>query len=556
MTAPALLIIDDQPVMGDEQTTMEALQTTNHRPAPAAELLRVLLVEDDAEDARRIVRELTRAGIEATVRQVQTALDMEQALLDDHCDVVIAEYQLPQFGAPAALRTLQRSGRDVPFIVVSRAMGEETAVEVMRAGAHDFMIKGTLTRLGAVLRRELEEAHERQRGREIEADLRVSQARLALLVEGVQDYAIGMIDPTGRIVTFNSAARHILGVEVQALLGQPYTSLFAGSPVETSLPSQLLDEVAARGRLQVEGWRRKGATQFWADTVITALRDANNELVGFCDMTRDATERWMAEQERAQLLAREQAARAQAESAVRARDEFLTIASHELRTPLTILMTAAQLVLRSQQSPGLSPERLERSLAEIVRSTRRLADLTRDLLDVSRLETGRLPLHPASIDLWGLLSDVVTRHRQTVPATHAIDLVEPPRGIAFPVVGDSARLEQVLVNLLDNAVKYSPRGGVVQVELTPNPAADGYLLRVQDSGIGLTPGASEIIFQPFGRAPGATSRNLPGMGLGLYICRQIVEAHQGRIWAESGGENDGTRMYVNLPAEGVSLTIR
>jgi signal transduction histidine kinase len=231
------------------------------------------------------------------------------------------------------------------------------------------------------------------------------------------------------------------------------------------------------------------------------------------------------------------------EQALRARDEFLSVASHELRTPVAGVKAAAQLLLRLQNRGTLNAENFKHSLQELERSANRLAQLTEDLLDVTCLQDGRLPLRPTNVDLSDLVSRTVERYRTQLPPTHALDLRLPDAGCAL--VADPCRIEQIVTNLLENAVKYSPTGGTVRVAVRNQ--ADGCLVEISDRGIGLPLGASELIFEPFGRARNSTARRMPGLGLGLYICRQIAEAHAGRIWADSPGENQGTTMSLWLP---------
>ena len=234
---------------------------------------------------------------------------------------------------------------------------------------------------------------------------------------------------------------------------------------------------------------------------------------------------------------------ADSQQAIRARDEFLSIASHELRTPLTGIKGYAQILLRAQARGQLDDDRLHRSLATIDDAADRLAALVDDLLDVSRIRTGHLPLRLATVDLVATLRDVTERYRDHLDHEHPLAMELPDRPVYVDV--DVDRLEQVVTNLLSNAVKYSPTGGVVRLALVGGDG--GALVQVSDSGIGLPPGSLEAIFQPFGRAANATRRSLPGMGLGLYICRTLVERHGGRIWATSGGENSGTTFGFWLP---------
>jgi signal transduction histidine kinase len=236
--------------------------------------------------------------------------------------------------------------------------------------------------------------------------------------------------------------------------------------------------------------------------------------------------------------------RGQAEAALNVRDEFMSIAAHELRTPVTAIKAGAQLALRRLEDATPTGARTVEYLQGIIRGANRLVLLINDLMDVSRMRSGELLLRVEPIDLVALVGAVAQRYVETSGEAHSwiIDLPTAP----LVVTADAGRLEQVLDNLLSNAVKYSPGGGDTRVSL--QHVVDGITLSVSDSGIGLTPGAQERIFQPFGRAANATRQGLPGMGLGLHICLRIAEAHGGRMWAESDGEGHGMTVHMWLPA--------
>jgi signal transduction histidine kinase len=233
----------------------------------------------------------------------------------------------------------------------------------------------------------------------------------------------------------------------------------------------------------------------------------------------------------------------EAEAALSVRDEFILIAAHELRTPVTGIKVNAQLALRRLGDELPDKDRTERYLVAIVGGANRLVLLINDLMDVSRMQSGELLLRIESLDLVTLVSSVALRYAEKGGERHPVtsDLPHMP----LLVDADAGRLEQVLDNLLSNAVKYSPQGGEIGVCL--RHVVDGVVLTVSDGGIGLTPGAQERIFEPFGRAANAMRQGLPGMGLGLHICRQIAEAHGGRMWAESDGEGRGTTVGMWLP---------
>jgi PAS domain S-box-containing protein len=249
--------------------------------------------------------------------------------------------------------------------------------------------------------------------------------------------------------------------------------------------------------------------------------------------------------DRAGLFEAERRTRVQAEAAVHAQDEFLSIASHELRTPVAAVKATAQLTQRSIERGTLDMARLERHLASITRAADRLGTLVEDLLDVSRLRTGRLELRRQRLDCVPLLEEIVERYRAQLEERpeYAVRFEAPARSLEVDV--DPSRLEQVIDNLLSNAVKYSPTGGDIQVTLGAD--SGGVQLTVTDQGIGLPVGHVGSIFEPFGRAPNAATQQIPGLGLGLSICRQLVESHGGRTWASSAGEGQGTTFGVWLP---------
>jgi signal transduction histidine kinase len=265
-------------------------------------------------------------------------------------------------------------------------------------------------------------------------------------------------------------------------------------------------------------------------------RDPGGEARRIVGVTMDVSARHQAESERLRL--------AEAEAALRARDEILSIAAHELRTPVTTVMGFADLAIRGLEAGREPGPWLGRALDRIANGSRQLAALIEDLLDVSRLRLGRLDLRLETLDLAELSRDVIDRYRERADeADVSMTFVAPAEPCL--VQADRHRLDQVLTNLLDNSLKYSPDGGEVRVKVA---AVDGgALMVVRDAGIGLPAGAAEAIFAPFGRAPNAVELNLPGLGLGLHICRGIVERHGGRIWAESAGDGRGTIVSLWLP---------
>ena len=227
-----------------------------------------------------------------------------------------------------------------------------------------------------------------------------------------------------------------------------------------------------------------------------------------------------------------------------ARDRFLSIAAHELRTPVTSMRAYAQLARRRRERGQLTPELVENALASIERGTTRLNTLIQDLLDVARLQSGQLRIERSSVDLAALVQTAAGEAQTQLPASLALTVAgtEQP----YLIQGDAGRLEQVLGNLLENARKYSPDGGTIAVDLTIDE--QGATVTVRDEGIGLDPGEERTIFTPFNRSEEALRRQIQGLGLGLAICRAIVEDHGGTLTASSAGSGQGTVFTLWLPA--------
>ncbi|WNZ65470.1 PAS domain-containing sensor histidine kinase [Myxococcus sp. MxC21-1] len=366
--------------------------------------------------------------------------------------------------------------------------------------------------------------------------LRASEARYRLLIDSVKDYAIFMLDPQGRVQTWNTGAERIKGYRPDEIIGQHISRFYPPEDRAADKPARLLADAERLGRVEEENWRvRKDGTRFWADVAISAVRDAQGVLRGFSKVTRDLTDRKLAEEERLRL--------AQAGEAIRLRDEFLSVASHELKTPLAAL----QLHLEFIRGKLLDPKLLS-TLERATRSTSRLNSLVETLLDVARLSTGRLELKAEPLNLSQTVNEVLAQHQITAmrAGCEVSARIEPD----VTGVWDPLRVEQALTNLLSNACKYAS-GTPVKVVLMSE--GSDVVLEVADGGPGIPPEALSRIFGRFERA--ISSDHYGGLGLGLYITREIVETHGGRISARNlpGG---GAAFTIRLPREPGSVSAR
>lgn len=386
------------------------------------------------------------------------------------------------------------------------------------------------------------------RRREQEESLRQSEERFRLLVEGVSDYAIFMLDPNGYIATWNMGAQRIIGYEPAQIVGRHFSAFYPPDAVESGWPEHELQVATTQGRFEEEGWRlRSNGTRFWASVVITALRDDGGRLRGFAKLTRDLTERRRAQlmaadgARRDELLDAERRARIEAQRTARMKDEFLATLSHELRTPLNAILGWTQ-VLRRPRS-GTEPD-LKHGLEVIERNARAQIQLVDDLLDLSRIMSGRFRLDLKRLESADVLRGAL---ESAVPAATAkgVQLDSDIPVEAGIIVADAGRLQQVAWNLLSNAIKFTPRGGSVHVTL--KQVGTQVELTVTDSGIGIPPQFLPHVFDRFSQQDSTTSRSYSGLGLGLAIAKQLVELHGGSIFAQSEGEGRGATFVITLP---------
>ena len=363
-----------------------------------------------------------------------------------------------------------------------------------------------------------------------------------LLVEAVQDYAIFLLGTDGRVRTWNPGAERAKGYTASEIIGQHFSVFYTPEEREAGRPQALLARAASEGRVEDEGWRvRKDGTRFWADVILTALRDANGDLYGFAKITRDLTERRRAEEQQRNLIV-EQHARAAAEEALIVRDRFLSVASHELKTPVATLQLSAESLLRARELGRLDDARLETGLHRILRSTGRLSALVSELLDVSMLSAERDRPVRQPTDVVAVIHEVAARFVDPADDESRVAVHAPDRAV---VMADASRLDQVFTNLIDNALKYSPDGEPIEVQVADEP--EGVTVTVADRGIGLDAATEARLFEAFSRGDNAT--HVPGLGLGLFITHQIIERHGGRIEAQPAPGGVGSVFRVSLPKD-------
>ena len=367
-----------------------------------------------------------------------------------------------------------------------------------------------------------------------EEKLRATEGSFRLMVESVSDYAIVMLDPDGMVASWNTGAQRIKGFTSEEILGKHFSTFYQDADVAGGKPQRDLDQAAASGRHEDEGWRvRKDGSLFWANIVFTAIRDQDGHLRGFAKLTRDLTERNKVEA----ILT---TAKAVAEKANLAKSEFLSSMSHELRSPLNAILGFAQLM--ESDSPAPSPAQAE-SIIQILNAGWYLLELINEILDLATIESGKLSMSLEPVTLRELLLEC---HSMIEPLAQrrGVHMSLPHSDAPYCVHADRTRIKQVLINLLSNAIKYNTPKGAVEVHCSANTASGRVRITVTDTGAGLPPEKLAQLFQPFNRL-GQEVNGEEGTGIGLVVSKRLVELMDGVIGVEST-VGTGSSFWVEL----------
>jgi PAS domain S-box-containing protein len=360
-----------------------------------------------------------------------------------------------------------------------------------------------------------------------------------LLFESIEDYAVFIINSEGIVTTWNAGAEMMKGYKADEILGRSFSCFYLPCDIEAGKPRNLLSEAARAGRVTDEGWRvRKDGSHFWASVVITALYNRKGEIQGYAKITRDITERKRIEDELHDTLFLRERANKKLEELDYLKNLSISVATHELRSPLTAIKAYIDNLFEGVA--GELPEKVFYYLTRISYNTDRVTRLVNMLLDISRIEAGHMQLEFETVSVSEVITDVVrdfecmARNKEiVVRASVLLDAL---------VRADRQRVEQVLYNLLHNALKFTPPRGevVVQSRLTEK---DKVTITVADTGCGIPPGHEEKVFLKFHRAPSPIQE---GVGLGLAISKSLVELHGGHIWVESE-PGRGSKFSFTLP---------
>jgi len=476
--------------------------------------LHVLIVDDSADDAELMARALRRTGSATTYERVDTPEAMAAALAHGSWDLVIADYSMPHFSGLGALKMIQDKTLDLPFILVSGSVGEDVAVDAIRAGAHDFILKGNLPRLARAVEREMRDAQVRLQSRR-------SESRYRNLFNSVP-VGVFITTPEGKLIEANPRFVAMLGfADKESLQRIDLTEIWA-HPEERQRLYAVIKQQGFIDNFEVE-FRRVDGKTVWCVLSTAITYDPVGKIAHYEGVSVDITERKRAEQELS-------AARDAALEGVRIKSEFMANMSHEIRTPLNGIIGMNELLLES----GLNAEQFEyaKTAADCGGL---LVTIVDDILNFSKLIEGKVVFERLEFDLPAVLETTIESFAEKAHSKRLELILAVAGGVPASVFGDPNRLRQVLNNLIGNALKFTDAGEVALIVAVQDQSRDEVTIRfeIQDTGIGIPQGSHSALFKPFAQADASTTRKFGGTGLGLTISAQLVEGMKGKIDLES-----------------------
>ena len=510
--------------------------------------LQLLVAEDSEDDFEILLRELRKGGYVVKAERIKSTAELDAALARPW-DLLISDWIMPGFGGLQVLEAVSTRGLDLACIIVSGTPGEEPAVEALRAGALDFLSKDKPRRIVPAVTRALREAADRRARVTVERELRISERRFRTGFELAPEPLLSYDLDRRVIVDANAKAAALFRCSRDDLRS---SDLHALSPPRQPDGRSSSDAAAHYIRRALTGespvfhWTFQAA----GEPIPTETRIINLATIGH-NLAQiniiDLRERLRAEEIRRRSAELEMQNR-RIQEASRLKSEFLANMSHELRTPLNAIIGFAELLHDGQVNPE-SPTHKE-FLGDILSSGRHLLQLINDILDLAKVEAGKLEFRPESVEIPRLVSEVVAILRTT--AAHKqirLDTQVDPSVSLLTI--DPARLKQVAYNYLSNALKFTPTGGSVTLRIQPD-GGDRFRLEVQDSGIGIAQADISRLFVEFQQLEAGAAKRHQGTGLGLALTRRLVEAQGGTVGVKSA-LGEGSTFHACLPRHAISM---
>jgi PAS domain S-box-containing protein len=492
-------------------------------------LLRVLILEDNPQDAKLAAAILERGGYAVQFDLANTPDLFQERLAKAEYDVILADYNLRTWTAVDALEILKRAGKGVPLIVVTGALGDEAAVECLKQGAEDFVLKDRPARLPMAIHRALENKRLREERNRTEEALRLSESRFRRLLEAAPE-AIIISDREGRIVLVNLLAEQLFRYRREELVGKPVEILMPERfrLTHPQYRNKYFDNPLVRpmGAGSEKFAVRADGTEFPAEMTLAPLQTEEGPLL--FSSIRDITQRKQYEQ----ALARHAKELADSNAEL---EQFAYVASHDLQEPLRMVANYTQLL--AQRYKGKLDADADEFIHYAVDGATRMRSLINDLLTYSRVGRKGKEFELTACEQ---VLDRALKDLQEVLTESGASVKRDP----LPTVrADDSQLVQLFQNLIGNAIKFRKQGPP-RIHVSANPNGQEWIFLVRDNGIGFDPQYSDRIFRMFQRLHGRSE--YPGSGMGLAICKKIVERHGGKIWVKSE-PGKGSTFFFTLP---------
>ncbi len=503
--------------------------------------IRLLILEHDVNDIDLLKYELKKSLNTYSVKIVQTEKEFTSALASETPDIILSDYSLPNFDGVSAFYLKQKLAADVPFMIVSGTIGEENAIELIKNGVTDYVLKDKLYSLAPKMKRALNEAKAKREKAATEIALHNSEASLRAMFDNT-DIGFLLLNTYFDVLAFNSTssrwASSSFGVELKKHIN--FRSLIRPQAVDAF--DSLMNNILAGNDISYEtSYPKKEGMLVWFQINIKPVKDQEGSIIGICIAVNDITQRKNAEDEVRKLNEElEERVKQRTEElldANRSLEAFSYSVSHDLRSPLRSIMGFAQIIKR-QYSSDL-PSGMDELFNHILSSTERMNAIIEDLLALAKY--GKQKLNLAEVDMNSLFNRVWGNICQTISHRAVIDLFDLPR-----IRADVSMVEQVVINLLSNAVKYSSKVEQPVICVGFEETHEYVTYFVKDNGAGFDMQHYNKLFGAFQRLH--ATNEFEGTGVGLLLVKRIIEKHGGTVWAE-GKVNEGATFWFSLPKE-------